>query len=159
MSSSQRSIGILLTTAAILLLGIGLLITLLPLRATIEGFSPTAIGGMGTAYFSGFAIGCVIGPVLLKKVGHIRAYAGFAALSAISILILDLLPTAIGWTVLRGLNGLFFAVLFLVIESWLNEQAPNEMRGRILSLYIIIANLVTMGGVLMVNHPAIGRLQ
>ena len=157
MSDVRRSIATLLSAAGLLLMGNGLLVTLLPLRAGIEGFSTTQIGVMGTAFFAGFALGCLIGPRILIRVGHIRAFAGFAALCAVSILIFDLWPHPLGWMALRGLNGLFFAVLFMVIESWLNEQASNEMRGRILSIYIITANLVTMAGQLMVNlAPAEG---
>ncbi|MDX1401897.1 MAG: MFS transporter [Kiloniellales bacterium] len=155
MASYSRSIPILLMTSGLLLLGNGLLVTLLPLRATFEDFSPSMIGAMGTAFFAGFAIGCLLGPRLLIRVGHIRAYAGFAALCAISILILELFPSAFAWTVIRGLNGLFFAVLYMVIESWLNEESPSEIRGQVLSLYIIIANLATMGGQLMVNLASV----
>jgi MFS family permease len=151
MSDVKRSIAILLSAAALLLMGNGLLVTLLPLRAGIEGFSTTEIGIMGTAFFAGFALGCLIGPRILIRVGHIRAFAGFAALCAVSILIFDLWSQPWGWMALRGLNGLFFAILFMVIESWLNEQASSEIRGQILSIYIIIANLVTMAGQLMVN--------
>lgn len=151
MSASQRSILTLLTAAALLLMGNGLLVTLLPIRASIEGFTTTEIGAMGTTFFAGFAIGCVIGPKILMRVGHIRAFAGFAALCASSILVLDLWPAPLGWLVLRGINGLFFSVLYMVIESWLNEQADNEIRGRVLAVYIIVANLVTMAGQLMVN--------
>jgi MFS family permease len=159
MSDVRRSIATLLSAAGLLLMGNGLLVTLLPLRAGIEGFSTTQIGVMGTAFFAGFALGCLIGPRILIRVGHIRAFAGFAALCAVSILIFDLWPHPLGWMALRGLNGLFFAVLFMVIESWLNEQASNEMRGRILSIYIITANLVTMAGQLMVNlAPAEGYI-
>jgi hypothetical protein len=130
MSDVKRSIAILLSAAALLLMGNGLLVTLLPLRAGIEGFSTTEIGIMGTAFFAGFALGCLIGPRILIRVGHIRAFAGFAALCAVSILIFDLWSQPWGWMVLRGLNGLFFAILFMVIESWLNEQASSEMRGQ-----------------------------
>ena len=159
MSAAERSITTLLTTAALLLMGNGLLVTLLPIRAGIEGFTTTEIGAMGTAFFAGFAIGCIVGPKILMRVGHIRTFAGFAALCASSILVLDLWPTAHGWMALRGISGLFFAVLYTVIESWLNEQASNEIRGQVLAIYIIVANLVTMAGQLMVNlAPAEGHV-
>ena len=37
---------------------------------------------MGTAFYAGFAIGCLIGPKAVERVGHIRCFAGFAALGA-----------------------------------------------------------------------------
>jgi MFS family permease len=76
--SIGQSIATLLVGTAALYLGNGLLITLLPIRAQFEAFSTTAIGLMGGAFFAGFALGCVIGPPIVKQVGHIRCFAGFA---------------------------------------------------------------------------------
>jgi MFS family permease len=151
MKSVRDNIAILLLGTAILMLGQGLLVTLLPVRGDIEGFSTTWIGGMGGAYYIGFAIGCLIGPALIRRVGHIRVYAGFAALTAAATLTYQLTPEPLAWVATRGISGACFAVLFMSIESWLNEQSTNQTRGKILSLYIIITNLVTMGGQLMLN--------
>ena len=151
MKSTRASITTLLIGTAVLFLGYGLLITLLPLRARIEDFSTTMIGVMGGAYFAGFAVGCLIGPGVVKRVGHIRAFAGFAAMATVLLLVLPMAIDPGVWAGMRGLTGICFAVLFLVIESWLNDQSSNEIRGRVLSIYIIVTNLVTMGGQLMVN--------
>jgi MFS family permease len=154
LKSTRASITTLLIGTAVLFLGYGLLITLLPLRARIEDFSTTMIGVMGGAYFAGFAVGCLIGPQAVKRVGHIRAFAGFAALATVLLLVLPMAIDPGVWAVMRGLTGICFAVLFLVVESWLNDQSSNEIRGRVLSIYIIVTNLVTMGGQLMVNLAA-----
>ena len=151
MNTTRASITTLLIGTAVLFLGYGLLVTLLPLRARIEDFSTTMIGVMGGAYFAGFAVGCLIGPQVVKRVGHIRAFAGFAAMATVLLLVLPMAIDPGVWAGMRGLTGICFAVLFLVIESWLNDQSSNEIRGRVLSIYIIVTNLVTMGGQLMVN--------
>jgi MFS family permease len=151
LKSTRASIATLLVGTSVLILGYGLLITLLPLRAKIEVFSTTMIGVMGGAYFAGFAIGCLIGPGVVRRVGHIRAFAGFAAIAAVLVLALPMAIDPAVWAGLRGLTGVCFAILFMVIESWLNDQSSNEIRGRVLSIYIIVTNLVTMGGQLMVN--------
>jgi MFS family permease len=151
LKSTRASIATLLVGTAVLMLGYGLLITLLPLRAKLEAFSTTMIGVMGGAYFAGFAIGCLLGPLVVKRVGHIRAFAGFAAMAAVLMLAFPLVIYPAAWVAVRGLTGICFAILFMVIESWLNDQSSNEIRGRVLSIYIIVTNLVTMGGQLMVN--------
>ena len=151
MKSTRASITTLLVGTAVLILGHGMLVTLLPLRAKIEVFSTTMIGVMGGAYFAGFAIGCLIGPGVVKRVGHIRAFAGFAALAAVLMLAFPMAIEPAVWVAVRGLTGICFAILFMVIESWLNDQSSNEIRGRVLSIYIIVTNLVTMGGQLLVN--------
>lgn len=150
----RRSIVTLLGGAGFLLLGNGLLITLLPLRAQLEGFSLPIIGALGTVYFGGFVLGCLVGPRVVKSVGHIRSFAGFAALVAVGVLLYPLWLTPEGWLIIRMATGFCYAILFMVIESWLNEQSSNEIRGAVLSFYIIITNIVTIGGQLLVNIAA-----
>ena len=72
MRTTFAKIAALLLSAAILLMGNGLQMTLLPLRAQAEAFSTVQIGIMGSAYYVGFAAGCFWGPYLVKRVGHIR---------------------------------------------------------------------------------------
>lgn len=148
---TTRSIATILLCAALLLAGNGLFQTLLPLRADQEGFSTTLIGLLGTAYFGGFIIGCFFGPQLIRAVGHVRCFAGAAALLTILTLSMPVVVEPYVWGVLRLLSGVNLAMLFIVIESWLNDRSNNLNRGRVLSAYIIVANLVTMAGQLMVN--------
>jgi MFS family permease len=42
------------------------------------------------------------------------------------------------WSVLRFISGFCFAVLYVVIESWLNETSTNENRGSVFSAYVLI---------------------
>jgi len=150
----RRSIATLLLGTGILFLGNGLIVTLLPLRAKLEGFSLPIIGALGTVYFGGFVVGCLLGPRIVKSVGHVRCFAGFAALVAAGILLYPLWLSPVGWLILRAATGLCSAILFMVIESWLNEQSSNEVRGAVLSLYIIVTNIVTIGGQLLINIAA-----
>jgi MFS family permease len=154
MTTQRRSIATLLLGTGFLFLGNGLLVTLLPLRSQMEGFSLTVIGALGTVFFGGFVLGCLFGPRIVKSVGHIRCFAGFAALVAAGILLYPLWLGPVAWLVIRGATGFCYAILFMVIESWLNEQSSNQVRGAVLSLYIIVTNIVTIGGQLMVNLSA-----
>lgn len=52
----------LLIAAGILLAGNGLQGTLITLRGAEEGFDAAFIGLMGTAYFGGFLVSCIISP-------------------------------------------------------------------------------------------------
>ena len=151
MKSTNLTIATLLLGAALVLTGLGLFQTVMPLRAGLENFSASTVGYLGTAYFSGFIVGCLLGPGLVKAVGHIRSFTGFAALLAALILVFPMKPDAYLWIVLRFLCGICLSTVFLVIESWLNEQAGDSMRGRVLSIYIIMANMATMTGQMMVN--------
>jgi MFS family permease len=146
MIRTLSSVAPLLFGVAILLTGQGLQGTLLPVRANLEGFSTLSIGLMGGAYFFGFTLGCLRGSTLLRRVGHIRVFAAMtAAASAVPLLHALWVETWLWW-VLRFITGYCFAVLYVVIESWLNEQATNENRGAVFSAYTLITLTVLAVG-------------
>ena len=138
------SVAALLFGTAILLTGQGLQGTLLPVRATLESFSTLSIGVMGTTYFLGFTYGCWKGSVLIRGVGHARVFAAMTAIASATPLLHGLLVDPWVWSLLRFVSGFCFAVLYIVIESWLNERSTNENRGSIFSAYILI-NMTVLG--------------
>jgi len=72
-------IGALLAGIALLLLGSGLLNTVVALRGSLEGFSDTTLGLIGSTYFFGFFLGTFVAPRLIRRMGHVRAFAFFGA--------------------------------------------------------------------------------
>jgi MFS family permease len=140
-----RSLTSLFSAVAILFVGSGLLGVLIPIRAEIEGFPTMAIGALGTAYYLGFVAGCVCGPLIIHRVGHVRTFAALAAIAASAALTHAMLVHIVAWIALRGLLGFCFAGLYMVIESWLNGGADNHIRGRLLSLYMVV-NMAGLAG-------------
>jgi len=138
MATQLYSIGAILLSTAFLLLGYGLTNTLVPLRAHLEGFSNLSIGALGSFYYAGFVLGCVAVPRLLARVGHIRTFAVMASLTAATVLILPLLVSPLVWFTVRAAFGFCAAGVYMVIESWLNDRATNQDRGRILSAYVAV---------------------
>jgi len=145
-----------LLSNALLLMGNGLQGILLPIRGGTENFSPLDLGILGGVYFLGFGIGCLRGPRLIGNVGHIRVFAAMVAIVSANALLHPLAVSAVLWWVLRGITGYCFAVLFMVIESWLNERSTSENRGAIFSLYTIInLTVITLGQLmLMLGNPS-----
>ncbi|MDX1400845.1 MAG: MFS transporter, partial [Kiloniellales bacterium] len=153
MGATLAQITALLLSAAILLMGNGLQSTLLPLRAGIEvaSFNTLDIGVLGSSYYIGFAAGCFFGPYLVRRVGHIRAFAAMVAIASTAPLAHVLYPTPLFWWLMRAATGFCLAVLFMIIESWLNEKASNESRGTVFSIYTVINLTVMTLGQLMIN--------
>ncbi|WP_374340159.1 glucosylglycerol-phosphate synthase [Methyloversatilis sp.] len=77
----------LLGGVALLLLGSGLLTTLLAVRGGIEGYGSPFMGLLGSLFFAGFLIGTRIAPALIRRVGHVRAFAFFTSAVACSVLL------------------------------------------------------------------------
>ena len=151
MRSVLYSVGALLVSAAILLSGGGLLSTLIALRAGIEGFSIQLIGMFLSGYYVGFVVGCFLTPRWVAAVGHIRVFSALAAATVAVSLFHVIVIEPYFWVVLRLVTGICFAGLYMVIESWINERAPGEARGRVLAVYRIVdLAAVTMGQVLVV---------
>ena len=155
MASPSSSIAAILVSTGLFLMGNGLIGTLTPVRAHLDGFSDIAVGTLGTWYFAGFVLGCVTGPRLLSRVGHIRAFAVAGALVAVSVLVLPLWVTPLAWFAARGITGFSLAILYMAIESWLNARASNETRGQILSLYVTVnlSSLLLGQWLLLLGEP------
>lgn len=136
--SSLRPLIPLLIAAGILLGGNGLQGTLIALRGAQEGFPPSLIGFMGTAYFGGFLLGCLVIIRIMKAVGHVRSFAALAATASAGTLLLVLVIDPYMWSAVRFVSGFCFAGLFTIMESWLNSGVANHDRARVLALYRII---------------------
>ncbi len=141
----------LLLSTGILLLGHGMQLTLLPLRAGHNGMSEFLIGLSASTYFGGFVIGCIGIPLIIARAGHIRSFAVLAAIMISVILALDMLDHWAVWLVLRFMTGIAISGLYTVIESWLNCQASPESRGRILATYTFITLLALAAGQALIN--------
>ena len=127
------------------LLGIGFMMlanglqgTLLGVRAGIEGFSTFTTGIVMSGYFIGVFVGSFVAPRLVKRVGHIRVFSALASLASISILFHGVYIDPWLWMAMRVVTGISFAGFYVVTESWLNDRASNETRGKVLSIYMVI---------------------
>ena len=145
------SIFALLVAVAFLLLGHGLLLTLLPISASESGFSDSQVAFTGSAYFLGFVSGCLAAPYVLKRVGHIRSFAVLATSYSVVILIFPWLPDFWSWLILRFLAGIAISGLYMIIESWLNERSNSDNRGSILSVYTMITMIMIVCGQQLLN--------
>ena len=122
--------------------GNGLQVVLLGTEATEAGFSKVTTGFVMAGYFLGIFCGSLLVPKLLDNVGHVRVFGAMAALASAAVLVVAALVNPVVWALMRLLTGFCFAGMYIVCESWLNDQSTNETRGQMLSLYMI----VSMGG-------------
>ncbi|SEP83785.1 Predicted arabinose efflux permease, MFS family [Devosia sp. YR412] len=124
--------------SALLMFGGGLQGLLLSVRGAEEGFSLLSLGLIGTGWSVGFVAGSICVPLIVRKVGHIRAFSVMAAIGTVTILFNLLLVNDVSWILLRALSGFCFAGAAMIVESWLNEVAENKSRGTIFSIYTTI---------------------
>jgi MFS family permease len=131
--------------------GNGLQVVLLGTEATEAGFSKITTGFVMAGYFLGIFCGSLLVPRMLDNVGHVRVFGAMAALASAAVLVVAALVNPLIWALMRIITGFCFAGMYIVCESWLNDQSTNETRGQMLSLYMI----VSMGG-LAIGQMMIG---
>jgi len=159
MLQALQSVVSLLLGAGALILGNGLVGIVLPVRMSLEGVPTQVAGLVMSAYYGGLVLGCLWARGIIVRVGHIRAFAAFAASVAATTLIFPLWFNPIVWAVLRGVGGFCMAGLFATIESWLNLRSSKESRGQILSLYMVTSYLASTIGQLLVNVWSVKGLE
>ena len=129
MLSALLAVAPILTGTALLLVGNGVFSTYIAIRMTTEGFATGSIGMVVASYSIGFLAGCRFAGPLIRRVGHIRAFAALAgAMCAVTLLY----PFVIGapeWIALRALNGAAAAGMFMITESWLNHRTRATSAG------------------------------
>uniref|UniRef100_UPI0030D87D50 MFS transporter n=1 Tax=uncultured Marinobacter sp. TaxID=187379 RepID=UPI0030D87D50 len=136
--SLLKPIRSILWSVALLLLGNGLINTLLTLRGSSEGFSSAVLGVIMSAYFVGFVCGTWVSGRLIRRMGHIRTFGFCAAICASAALLHVILIDPWAWMGLRFVFGLSYITLITVIESWLNSQSASHERGRVFAIYMVV---------------------
>jgi MFS family permease len=146
----------LLLGMGVLMLGSGLQSTLLGVRATLEGFPTVVTGAIMSCYYLGYLAGTRIAPPLLRRLGHIRVFATLAAVSSAAILVQGCFVNPFVWGVMRTVSGLCLAGIYVVAESWLNDRASRENRGRLFAVYMVVL-YIGLGAaqfLLVLSNPA-----
>ena len=151
MARMVTSLSALLLSIVLLVSGNAFLMTLLGIRLSIESVSPDIIGWVLVCYSIGFVLGTLYVHHIIGRVGHIRAFAVFAAVAAVTALLYPMAISTEFWAVLRVLSGFSIAGVLVVIESWFSSRASNSNRGALFAVYQIVFYLSAAGGQLIIN--------
>ena len=128
----------LLSGVGLLIVGVGLLFSVVGLRAGLANFSGLTLGLVMSAYFAGFVLGTYVGPMIIRRVGHIRTFAAMASVASTMAILHALWIDPWFWGLLRLVTGVCLVGLYIVVESWLNALAPNEHRGKVFAAYMSV---------------------
>ncbi len=154
------SIWAVLLGVVLIMLGNGMHFTLMGVRGGIEGFSAAQLAIVTSGYFVGFLSGARVTPMLIRRVGHVRTFAALGSFISAALIAFPLLTDPWSWTVLRILIGFCMSGVYVTAESWLNDAATNETRGKVLSAYMLAQTLGIIGaqGLLTLGDPATSTL-
>ena len=127
----------------------GVLTSVIPIRLGLAEVGGLATSLVATAYSLGFLLGCLKVVRVIGAFGHIRAFAAFAATTAVTTLMLEASAEPAFWFILRLIQGACLAGLFTVADSWINERTPNAVRGQVLGVYFVVITCALVGSQLM----------
>ncbi len=138
----------------LMLMGTGAFNTYIALYLNQANVSATWIGGMIAFFYAGMVVGAKVGHLLIARVGHIRTYVACAGMSTIIVLLHLLIESTTVWMALRFILGLVMMSQYMVIESWLNEQAEDNQRGIVFAGYMIAVSVgQVVGQLLLISFP------
>jgi len=129
---------------ALVAVGNGLMFGYIPISLGAAGYAPTWAGSILTGLSAGGLAGCLLTGMLVRRVGHARAYMVFSALIVLSNVAIGAGTYPVIWIAARVLYGFAICGLFIVAQSWLNDAVGNDIRGRVMAIFYV-AYVVGLG--------------
>jgi len=139
-SEGRLSVAIasLVLSMALIAVGNGLMFAYIPVRLGVGGYDPVWAGLIVTGLSAGGLAGCILTGPLVRRVGHARGFMVLSALIALSNACLGVGIYPVAWIAARALYGFAICGLFIVAQSWLNDVAPNAVRGRVMAAFSVV---------------------
>lgn len=131
----------LLSGVGMLVVGTGLMFAAIGLQTLAADFPVLVTGLINSAYFAGFVYGTYACPAVIRRVGHIRAFAAMASIASTLPILLALWLNPWFWGALRFVNGMCLVGLYIVVESWLNVVAVSSIRGKVFAAYMAVSGV------------------
>ena len=141
-----RNIAAIVAALALLQAATGAISVVGPLTLIAQGASTWTIGAIASSYALGFVVGARLAPAEIRQIGHIRAFAAFAAGGSLAAAALYISPHPAWWMLMQALIGLCAAGLLASGESWIAGAAPAARRGAVLGFYLVTSKLGFMAG-------------
>jgi MFS family permease len=149
--SDYRNLGAVVLALTLMQVASGVLAITVPLALAAQGEGAFAIGVVTACYGAGLMAGSISAPRLISSVGHIRAFAFFAAFAAALSLVLYARIETIPWALVRLGIGVCVAGVFTAGESWIATEAPKQRRGQLLGFYHVVTKIALILGTFLVS--------
>lgn len=138
-------------------LALGVTMPLVSLRLESWGYGSFAIGVMAATPAVGVLLGAVIAGRLAARFGTTTLMQLCLLVGALSVGLLALVQVYPVWLLLRLLIGVALTVVFILGESWINQLAVEEWRGRLVALYGTGYALSQLSGPLLLTALGTGN--
>ena len=101
----------------------------------------------------GFLLGCVLAVHLIRGIGAVPAVAALVGTLAAAALAFIAVSDVWAWFVFRVVIGFSAAGVYVVVETWINDQISSRVRGVIMTAYTTTLRLAMTLGQAMLVFP------
>lgn len=148
---NTRALFAIIAAVSVMAISLSLTVPLISILLERRGLGSDIIGYMGSLPAVSFLFVTPFVPALTNFFGAKNMLWGSLLLCAISIFSLGLSENLILWAFLRFAIGASMAILFLISETWLNQIANEETRGRTVALYTAVLTLGFAAGPIIIQ--------
>jgi MFS family permease len=154
MRAAVASVWAVIVTIFIVQAANGLQTDILSLRAALE-FPVTTVGFIMAAYYVGYSAGPLLSHSVIERFGHVAVVVVGGMLAGLAIVLHAYIVTPVAWSILRIVSGVTLAMLYVSMESWINERVENRIRGRVFSIYMVaqMAAMTAAQAMLLLGDP------
>lgn len=148
---NYRNVLTVVTSLTVLQAAMAALAITVALNLREAGHSNLVLGLVAAAFSGGFLVGTQISPREIARIGHIRAFAFFAALAALAGLALGLAVHPLVWGLVQVVLGLCCAGILTSGDSWIADASPSHRRGAIIGFYHLVSKTGAIAGPFLVT--------
>ncbi len=102
---------------------------ILPLMTAQDVLTPQAAGTLATANYVGYLAGALAGTASPRLARSTVAWRTSLAVLVLTLAAMPLLPTTVGWLVLRTVSGFASAVVFVIAVNSMMDHLPPHLPG------------------------------
>lgn len=136
-TAAMAAVAAIISAMVCAAVGNGLMFAYIPVRLGVGGFEPAWAGMILTGMSAGGIAGCFLTGRLAARLGHSLAFTAFAAMIVLSNMAIALEVRPPAWLAARAFYGFAIAGMFIVVQSWLNDIAANNVRGRVMAAFYV----------------------
>ncbi len=142
---------VVISSISVVGLSLGFIIPLVSLVLEQRGLDTTLIGLMGATPAFGILVFAPLVPLIVRHLGAQYTINVAIALTGTAVLVMPFIDRYGFWMAMRFLSGAAINVLFVISETWINQIAVEQNRGRMVAIYTTTLPVFIAIGPVLIN--------
>jgi MFS family permease len=135
---------VLFLTIGVFQLGTGMLMGVVPVQLSLNGYAASVVGWVSTGQAVGFLAGSLCAAPITSRLRARPTLFVFAAINALTAVALWLWSDPLFWTIARVIAGFCSGVVMVLFEAWVGSKATAANRGLVFGIYMVLTRLAFM---------------